>query len=56
MAGYGYYKDYAYLPEGGYHSLLNKSDHLYDKDRIKDCMNRCVYASNNEEDTKISII
>ena len=52
MASYGYCKDYAYLPEGGYHSLLNKSDPLTDKDRIKECMKRCVYASNNEEDTK----
>ena len=53
MASYGYCKDYAYLPEGGYHSLLNKSDPPYDKDRIKECMNRCVYALNKEEDTKI---
>ena len=53
MAGYGYCKDYAYLPEGGYPSLLDKSDPLYDEDRIKECMNRCVYALNKEEDTKI---
>ena len=45
MAGSGYYKDYTYLPEGGYHSLLNKSDPPYDKDRIKECMNRCLHAS-----------
>ena len=53
MASYGYCKDYAYLPEGGYPSLLGKSSPHYDKDRIQECINRCVYASKNEEDTKI---
>ena len=45
MAGTGYCKDYVYLPEGGYPSLLDQLDPLYDKNRIKECMNRCLYAS-----------
>ena len=45
MAGTGYCKDYVYLPEGGYPSLLGQLDPLYDKNRIKECMNRCLYAS-----------
>ena len=34
-----------YLPEGGYPELLTETDTLYDEDRIQECMNRCVYAT-----------
>jgi hypothetical protein len=45
LAGNGYCSDWMYLPEGGYPNLLSKSDPLYNKDRIEECMNRCVYAA-----------
>ena len=45
IAGKGYCNDWVYLPEGGYPSLLTISDPLYNEDRIKECMNRCLHAS-----------
>ena len=44
-AGNGYCKDWVYLPEGKYPNLLTVSDPLYNEDRIKECMNRCLHAS-----------
>ena len=45
LAGDGYCKDWVYLPEGGYPALLSTSASLYNKDRIEECMNRCVDAA-----------
>ena len=45
IAGNGYCKDYINLPEGEYPSLLGNTDPLYNTDRIRECMNRCVFAA-----------
>ena len=45
IAGKGYCKDYINLPEGFYPSLLGSTDPLYSTDRIRECMNRCVFAA-----------
>ena len=37
----GYCKNYVYLSEGAYPSLLPSTDPLYDSDRLRECMNRC---------------
>ena len=39
-----YCGDYVYLPEGSYPALLNDDDELYDADRKKECLNRCLDA------------
>ena len=46
LAGDGYCEGWVYLPEGGYPEPLTESDPLYDVDKIRECMNRCVYAAN----------
>ena len=45
IAGNGYCKDYIDLPEGEYPSLLDSNDPLYNTDRVRECMNRCVFAA-----------
>ena len=45
IAGNGYCKDYINLPEGEYPSLLGSTDPLYNTDRVRECMNRCVFAA-----------
>ena len=44
-AGKGYCNDWVFLPEGAYPELLNLDHPLYNKDRIQECMNRCVDAA-----------
>ena len=39
--------DWVYLPEGGYPPLLAETDPLYDSDRLRECMNRCIHAAEN---------
>lgn len=38
----GYCDDYVYLSSGSYPDLLDESDPLYDEDRVRECMNRCL--------------
>ena len=45
MGGRGFCKDWVYLPEGKYPELLKDTEPLYNEDRIRECMNRCVYAA-----------
>ena len=42
--GDGYCTNFRYLPEGAYPALLEFGNSLYDTDRIKECMNRCLDA------------
>ena len=42
--GDGYCGDWVYLPEGSYPALLNAGNQLYDADRKKECLNRCLVA------------
>jgi len=42
--GDGYCSNWKYLPEGGYPNLLAEGSSLYDTDRIRECMNRCLDA------------
>ena len=44
FAGDGYCMDWIYLPEGS-PELLSSNHTFYDKDRIQECMNRCVNAA-----------
>eukprot|EP00493_Phyllostaurus_siculus_P003220 UN03234 len=44
LLGTGWCASWRYLPEGGYPVFLNDSDPLYDADRIRECMNRCLVA------------
>ena len=41
----GYCDDWEYLPEGSYPAYLDDEDPMYDSDRIRECMNRCLDAS-----------
>ena len=45
ILGYGYCKDYVYLPEGAYPARLSPNDLLYDIDPIIECKNRCLDAN-----------
>ena len=49
IAGRGYCTDHIALPEGKYPELLSINETLYDKDRIRECMTRCLDAV--QEDT-----
>jgi len=46
--GIGFCSTWTYLPEGGYPNFLPSSHSLYDHDRKRECMNRCLdaYESN----------
>ena len=55
VAGNGFCKDWVYLPEGGYPELLTITDTLFSEDRVQECMNRCVDASEQSfDDTQYS--
>lgn len=49
--GDGYCNDYAYLPEGSFPWHLAVTNPLYDSDRVKECMNRCLDAHNTDNAT-----
>ena len=41
----GYCDDWKYLPEGGYPDTLPVSNPLFDADKVRECGNRCIHAS-----------
>ena len=45
IAGSGRCSDYALLPEGAYNTRISNENPLHHKDRIRECMNRCIDAS-----------
>jgi len=43
--GKGFCSDWVYLPIGSYPDYLTPQDPLYDADRLRECMNRCLESS-----------
>ena len=43
--GQGFCSDWVYLPIGSYPDHLTPQDPLYDADRLRECMNRCLESS-----------
>jgi hypothetical protein len=52
LIGKGYCTDWVYLPEGGYPAFLPASNPVSDKDKKRECANRCIMAA--EKDKKYS--